>query len=91
MVNYGNFYYFFGYCVSDSFFWNTTSKTTRVESAFILIATTLLLFISIDACVQQDYPSAKSVYEGKTTLQITYEDSIPVDTVVVYKPEYRKK
>lgn len=74
-----------------AFFWNTTSKTTRVESAFFLIATTLLLFISIDACVQQDYPSAKSVYEGKTTLQITYEDSIPVDTVVVYKPEYRKK
>ena len=74
-----------------TFIWNTTSKTTRVESAFMLIATTLLLFISIDACIQQDYPSAKSVYEGKTTLQITYEDSIPVDTVVVYKPEFRKK
>lgn len=74
-----------------AFIWNTISKTTRVESSFILIATTLLLFISIDAYVQQDYPSAKSVYEGKTTLQITYEDSIPVDTVVVYKPEYRKK
>lgn len=75
----------------SAFIWNTTSKTTRVESAFILIATSFLLFISIDACVQQDYPSAKSVYEGKTTLQITYEDSIPVDTVIVYKPEYRKK
>lgn len=74
-----------------AFIWNTTSKTTRVESAFILIATTLLLFISIVECVEQDYPTAKSVYEGKTTLQITYEDSIPVDTVVVYKPEYRKK
>jgi hypothetical protein len=74
-----------------AFLWNTISKTTRVESAFMLIATSFLLFISIDPCVQQDYPSAKSVYEGKTTLQITYEDSIPVDTVVVYKPEYRKK
>ena len=74
-----------------TFIWNTTSKTTRVESSFMLIATTLLLFISIVTYVEQDYPSAKSVYEGKTTLQITYEDSIPVDTVVVYKPEYRKK
>jgi hypothetical protein len=74
-----------------AFLWNTTSKTTRVESAFMLIVTSFLLFISIDPCVQQDYPSAKSVYEGKTTLQITYEDIIPVDTVVVYKPEYRKK
>lgn len=73
------------------FIWNTTSKTTRVESAFMLIVTTFLHFISIDAWFQQDYPSAKSVYEGKTTLQITYEDSIPVDTVVVYKPEFRKK
>ena len=74
-----------------AFIWNTTSKTTRAESSFMLIATTLLLFISIVTYVEQDYPSAKSVYEGKTTLQITYEDSIPVDTVVVYKPEFRKK
>lgn len=85
------FIFFSAIALVAAFIWNTTSKTTRVESAFILIATTLLLFISMDAFVQQDYPSAKSVYEGKTTLQITYEDSIPVDTVVVYKPEYRKK
>lgn len=85
------FIIFLAIALVAAFIWNTTSKTTRVESAFMLIATTLLLFISIDVCLQQDYPSAKSVYEGKTTLQITYEDSIPVDTVVVYKPEYRKK
>ena len=71
--------------------WNTTAKTTRVESTFMLTATTILFFILIDTWFQQDYPSAKSVYEGKTTLQITYEDSIPVDTIVVYKPEFRKK
>lgn len=35
-------------------------------------------------------PQPIEVYQGKTTLQITYEDSIPVDSVVVYKPEYRK-
>ena len=36
-------------------------------------------------------PTAMDVYQGKTTFQITYEDSIPVDSVVVFKPEYRKK
>lgn len=30
------------------------------------------------------------VYQGKTTLRITYEDSIPIDSIVVYKPEFRK-
>lgn len=30
-------------------------------------------------------PSAMDVYQGKTTLEITYKDSIPVDSVVVFK------
>ena len=30
-------------------------------------------------------PKAIDVYRGKTTLEITYRDSIPVDTVVVFK------
>ena len=30
-------------------------------------------------------PTALDVYQGKTTLEITYRDSIPVDSVVVWK------
>lgn len=30
-------------------------------------------------------PQAIDVYRGKTTLQITYKDSIPTDTTVVFK------
>ena len=30
-------------------------------------------------------PTALDVYQGKTTLEITYKDSIPVDSVVVWK------
>ena len=30
-------------------------------------------------------PQAIDVYRGKTTLEITYKDSIPIDTVVVFK------
>ena len=29
--------------------------------------------------------SALDVYKGKTVLKITYEDKVPVDTVVIYK------
>ena len=77
--------------LAASFIWNICNKTTRAESAFMLMLATMLLFIAINLNNQQYYPSAKSVYEGKTTLQITCEDSIPMDTVVVFKPEFRKK
>lgn len=30
-------------------------------------------------------PQAIDVYRGKTTLQITYQDNIPVDSVVIFK------
>lgn len=35
--------------------------------------------------IQSLEPSAIDVYRGKTTLEITYRDGIPVDTVVVFK------
>ena len=31
------------------------------------------------------HPTALDVYRGKTTLEITYRDSVAVDSVVVYK------
>lgn len=30
-------------------------------------------------------PTAMDVYQGKTTLEITYKDSIAIDSVVVFK------
>lgn len=35
--------------------------------------------------VDDDIPTALDVYRGKTTLEITYRDSVAVDSVVVYK------
>lgn len=32
-------------------------------------------------------PTAMDVYQGKTTLEITYKDDVPVDSVVVFKDE----
>ena len=30
-------------------------------------------------------PSAIDVYRGKTTLQVTYKNNMPIDTTVIYK------
>lgn len=40
-----------------------------------------LIAIKIDS----SEPTAMDVYRGNTTLEITYRDSIPVDSVVVFK------
>lgn len=39
---------------------------------------------------EQNTPTAIDVYNGKTTLEITYRDGVAIDTVVVFKSEYKK-
>lgn len=51
----------------------------------ILFSIILIVVITIQLGFIFDVPSALNVYQGKTTLQITYRDSIPVDSVVVFK------
>ena len=34
---------------------------------------------------ENNCPQAIDVYRGKTTLQITYKNNVPIDTTVVYK------
>lgn len=36
-------------------------------------------------------PSAIDVYRGRTMLEITYRDSLAVDSVVVFKDEFREE
>ena len=33
----------------------------------------------------ENNPTALDVYRGKTTLEITYRDSVAIDSIVVYK------
>lgn len=41
--------------------------------------------IGHQAELDKDIPTALDVYRGKTTLEVTYKDSVAVDTTVVYK------
>lgn len=46
-----------------------------------------LLFVAAMEAFKQDEPTAIDVYRGKTTLKITYVDSVAVDSVVVFKEQ----
>lgn len=46
---------------------------------------TLGVVVGTIVVVKNKNPKPIDVYRGKTTLQITYRDSIPIDSVVVFK------
>lgn len=49
------------------------------------VSSVLLIIGGADCIHICKYPSAIDVYRGKTTLQVTYKNNIPTDTIVVYK------
>ena len=64
--------YLFNECKNEFFAWLSTIA--------IGAATCLLI-----EGKRNHYPKAIDVYRGKTTLKITYENNVPIDTVVVFK------
>ena len=61
------------------------SNNYKTNSMIILGSVSSMLLI-IGGCIHIcKYPSAIDVYRGKTTLQITYKNNVPIDTTVVYK------
>lgn len=76
-----------------SLIWNilTDDKDNRFFSVLLLTISTIMLVATFSLYENINTPTAKDVYEGKTTLEITYRDSIPIDTIVVLKPEFIKK
>lgn len=53
---------------------------------FSILGMVLLCEYKIDI-EYRSKPKAMDVYQGKTTLQVTYQDSIAVDSIVVFKKE----
>ncbi len=46
-----------------------------------------IISVTIWEYTNNNKPEAIDVYRGKTTLEITYRDNVPVDSVVVFKKE----
>lgn len=61
---------------------DTNRTPDKIGSGAILVLVviefTLLLLILFE-------PSAMDVYQGKTTLEVTYKENVPIDSVVVWK------
>ena len=62
--------------ILDNDEWNVTRIS--ITSFFLSFTSCILLFIHLMR------PTAIDVYEGKTTLEITYRDGVPVDSTVVW-------
>lgn len=50
-----------------------------------LVAFLSTIVILVLAVALKNEPKAIDIYRGKTTLEITYKDEIPIDSVVVWK------
>lgn len=55
------------------------------EDAILPIALAVLGSFLLFIFFRSIKPSAMDVYQGKTTLEITYRNGVPVDSVVVFK------
>ena len=82
----------FGLSYVIFFIWNvsTNDKDSRANSAFLLTISALIFFALFTSYENRNIPTAMDVYQGKTTLEITYKDSVQIDSIVVFKDEFKK-
>lgn len=82
----------FGLSYVIFFIWNVSSndKDSRANSAFLLTISALIFFALFTSYENRNTPTAMDVYQGKTTLEITYKDSVQIDSIVVFKDEFKK-
>lgn len=62
-------------------------EDVRIKSDHCCIISVLIFILSVFCIVvyYDNKPTAMDVYRGRTTLEITYRDKVPVDSVVVIK------
>lgn len=82
----------FGLSYVIFFIWNVSvnDKDSRANSAFLLTISALIFFALFTSYENRNTPTAMDVYQGKTTLEITYKDSVQIDSIVVFKDEFKK-
>ena len=60
----------------------------KLWGGLIALVASLVMALNVASIIgekQGKTPTALDVYRGKTTLEITYRDSVAVDSVVVFK------
>lgn len=61
------------------------SEIKKKDLSFWVYACGFIGGITFMLFCNNDTPRPMDVYQGKTTLEITYKDGVPVDSVVVFK------
>ena len=62
-----------------------SDKATYDDTPIFFITMILNIIIAFCLIINLRKPRAIDVYQGNTTLEITYKDGIPIDSVVVWK------
>ena len=65
--------------------WCEQKVDTEPSLVWLTIMFSCLALGSLLSLINYNEPTALDVYRGKTILEITYRDSVAVDSVVVYK------
>ena len=65
--------------------WYTQIEDEDLSKVLLTIIFSCLALVSMLSIINYDEPTALDVYRGKTTLEITYRDSVAIDSTVVYK------
>jgi hypothetical protein len=65
--------------------WYEKKETGDCSMSSFTILFSCWALASLASLVEYDTPSALDVYRGKTTLEITYRDSVAIDSTVIYK------
>lgn len=64
---------------------NSNEKVAEVCFEILKGSTIALSAVWVCVIIKISTPQAIDVYRCKTTLEITYKDSIPIDSIVVFK------
>lgn len=64
---------------------SSTLGQYAVTGLLISFVSFVIIGVTIGICAPNYEPTALDVYRGKTTLEITYRDSVAIDSTVVYK------
>ena len=65
--------------------WYTQFEDEDLSKVLLTITFSCLALGSLLSIINYDEPTALDVYRGKTTLAITYRDSVAIESGVVYK------
>ena len=66
-------------------FFDDTEDDMDILKIIHIISTVFIIIWVILVIIYMSRPTTMDVYQGKTTLEITYKDGVPVDSVVVWK------